>query len=231
MYDTPYTPTGIDTLRQQEILTKVYAWMMAGLLLTGAIASFVANTPPLVEAILLNPFLFFGLIIAQLVLVIGLSAAIGKLSPVVATGIFLAYSALNGLTMSSIFLMYTPVSIGMTFMVTGGMFGATSVYGYVTKRDLSGMGSFLFMGLIGFLLASVVNIFLQNEMLYWIVTYAGIALFIGLTVYDTQKIKEMAANAQTEQDAGRVAIIGALHLYLDFINLFLLLLRIFGNRR
>ena len=175
--------------------------------------------------------MLFGLFIAQIAVVWYLSARIGKMAPAAATATFLAYSALMGLTLSSIFLAYTEASIASTFFITGGMFGVMSLIGYVTKRDLTAMGNILFMALIGFLLASIVNIFLQSAAVYWILTYLGIAIFVGLTVYDTQKIKRLAAGVNNSTDAQRVAIIGALMLYLDFINLFLLLLRVFGNRR
>jgi len=211
-------------------MTQVYAWMMAGLLVTGAIASFTANTPALL-GIVHSP-LFFVLLIAEIGLVFFLSARIGKMSTSTATSIFLVYSALNGLTLSFVFLAYTTSSIASTFFVTAGMFGAMSVYGYVTKRDLSGIGNFLVMALIGLLLASVVNIFLANEAIYWITTYAGVLIFVGLTAWDTQKIKLLAMKATgDETQAHRVAILGALMLYLDFINMFLMLLRILGNRR
>jgi hypothetical protein len=216
----------------QGILTQVYAWMVAGLLSTGAIAAFVAHTP--LGAMLASvPLLYFGLLIGELVLVWVLSANIMKMSGSMATGMFLLYSALNGLTLSIIFLAYTNASLALTFFVTAGTFGAMSLYGYFTKRNLDGIGNLLMMGLIGFLLASVVNLFLRNEAIYWITTYLGILIFVGLTAWNTQKIKQMAARVSTSDEnmVRRVAIMGALMLYLDFINLFLLLLRILGDRR
>ncbi len=229
---TPYTTAPTDALRQQSVMTQVYAWMTAGLLVTGAVAMFVAGQPDLFGAIFGNSLVFVGLIIAQLVIVFGLSAAIGRLNPTVATAIFLGYSALNGLTLSVIFLVYTALSIASTFFITAGTFGVMSAYGYLTKRDLSGLGSILIMALIGLLIATIVNIFLANEMIYWIVTYAGVLIFIGLTAYDTQKIKHMIATSRGDEETGqRIAILGALTLYLDFINLFLYLLRILGSRR
>jgi FtsH-binding integral membrane protein len=224
--ETAYQST--DAYRQQGIMTQVYAWMTAGLLVTGATAMYVANS----FASLINGPVLIGFFIVEIILVIAISGAINKLSGTVATGLFLLYSLINGVTLSMIFLAYTPVSIATTFFITAGTFGAMSVYGYVTKQDLGKFSSILVMALIGFLIASVVNIFLQNEMLYWIITYAGILIFVGLTARDTQKIKEMAAQASTgnETIVRRIAILGALMLYLDFINLFLLLLRIFGNR-
>jgi hypothetical protein len=218
-------------LRQQSIMTQVYAWMTAGLLSTGAVAMFVANDAGLQRAIFGNSIVFFGLIIAQLIAVFALSPIVSRFGSAVGTAVFLGYALLNGLTLSAIFLVYTSESIAGTFFVTAGTFGAMSAYGYFTKRDLTGIGSFLFMALIGLLIASVVNIFWANSTLYWIITYAGVLIFVGLTAYDTQKIKAMAASAYNEEGGRRVAIIGALTLYLDFINLFLMLLRILGGRR
>jgi FtsH-binding integral membrane protein len=205
--------------------------MTAGLLTTGAIAMFVASSPALVSLIFGNMFLFFGLIIAQLALVWVLSANLMRLDPAVATAMFLGYAAMNGLILAIIFLAYTAESIAGTFFVTAGTFGAMSAWGYFTKRDLSGMGNFLFMALIGLIIASVVNMFVASSALYWIITYAGVLIFVALTAYDTQKIKRMIAEVRDEQSERRVAIYGALRLYLDFINLFLFLLRILGNRR
>lgn len=226
-----YTTSPTDVMRQQGIMTQVYAWMTAGLFVTGAIAMFVANTPALTALIFGNPFVLFGLLIGQIVLVVALSAALNRISTALASTMFLVYSALNGLTLSVIFLTYTQASIASTFFVTAGTFGAMSLYGYTTKRDLTSIGNLLVMGLIGFLIASIVNMFLRSELIYWITTYAGLAIFIGLTAWDTQKIKRMSAASLDETQARRVAIIGSLMLYLDFVNMFLLLLRIFGNRR
>lgn len=226
---TPYA-TSQAQVQQRTILSQVYAWMTAGLLVTGAVAAYTANSPALLSLIFGSSFVLFGLIIAEVLLVIALSAMIGRISAGAATAMFLLYAALNGLTMASIFLVYTRASIASTFFVTAGTFGAMSLYGFTTKRDLTTIGNLLIMGLIGFFLASLVNIFLRSPALYWITTYAGIAIFIGLTAWDTQKIKAMSAMAVGEQQAGRIAIMGALTLYLDFINLFLLLLRIFGRR-
>jgi uncharacterized protein len=226
---TPYAATQAH-VQQRTILSQVYAWMTAGLLVTGAVAAFTANSPALVSLVFGSRLVFFGLLIAEVLLVIALSAMIGKVSAGTATAMFMGYAALNGLTMAAIFLAYTRASIASTFFVTAGTFGAMSLYGYTTKRDLTTIGNLLFMALIGFLLASVVNFFLKSSALYWITTYAGIAIFIGLTAWDTQKIKHMAAMGVGEQQAGRIAIMGALMLYLDFINLFVLLLRLFGRR-
>ncbi len=226
-----YVGSPTDAMRRQAVMTQVYAWMTAGLLVTGAIAMFVAGVPALAGAIIGNPFVFFGLMIAQVAMVWYLSARVMSLAPGAATGLFLGYAALNGLTFSVIFLAYTAASIASTFFVTAGTFGAMSAYGYLTKRDLSGMGGFLFMALIGIILASIVNIFWANGTLYWIITYAGVLIFVALTAYDTQKIKRMTDQVRDEHGERRVAIYGALTLYLDFINLFLFMLRILGDRR
>jgi uncharacterized protein len=204
--------------------------MTAGLLLTGAIALFTANTPALIQAIYGNRLVFFGLIIGELALVWTLSATIGRLSAGAATAMFLAYAAINGLTLAVIFLAYTRSSIATTFFITGGTFGAMSLYGYTTRRDLTTIGNLCVMALIGFLLASIVNLFLHSQAIYWITTYAGIAIFVGLTAWDTQRIKAMSMAGGDETQAHRIAILGALMLYLDFINLFLLLLRLLGRR-
>lgn len=226
----PYVDAQTTAVRN-GVLSRVYTWMTAGLLVTGAVAMFVANSVALTRLIFGNPIIFFALFLVQIVAVVGLSAGVNRLSPAVAMAIFMGYATLNGLTFSAIFLAYTAESIAGTFFVTAGMFGSMSAYGYFTKRDLSGLGSFLFMALIGLLLASLVNIFWANSMLYWIITYAGVLIFVGLTAWDTQKIKHLAAQVNNETEAGRVAAIGALTLYLDFINLFIYLLRILGNRR
>jgi len=216
---------------QRAFLVKVYGWMMAGLLVTSILALLTVQTPALLELVFSNRIVFFGLIIAQLGLVIWLSARVEHMSAVTATSVFLGYSALTGLTLSMIFLAYTEASLASTFFVTAGTFGIMSAYGYFTKRDLTGLGSFLMMGLIGIVLASLVNMFFQNSMVYWITTYIGILIFVGLTAYDTQKIKAMALSLAEGEAAQKGAIIGALRLYLDFINLFLLLLRVMGSRR
>ncbi len=217
---------------QGEFIRRVYNWMALGLGATALVALYTAGNPRLLGMIFGNSLFFFGLILAELGLVIWLSAAISRLHYSTASLMFFVYSALNGLTMSVIFLAYTSTSIASTFFVTAGTFGVTSLYGYTTQRDLSSWGSFLFMGLIGVILASVVNIFLRSPAVYWVVTYAGILVFVGLAAYDTKKLKEMAmAGFADEETEGKSAVMGALALYLDFINLFLMLLRIFGSRR
>jgi hypothetical protein len=217
---------------QRAFVVKVYGWMMAGLMVTGVVSLLTLYTPGLLDLVFSSRWVYIGLFVAQLGLVIFLSARIEKMSAATATMVFIGYSALTGLTLSVIFLVYTAASLATTFFVTAGTFGLMSAYGYVTRRDLTGIGSFLMMGLIGMVLASVVNMFFNNSTVYWITTYIGIFIFVGLTAYDTQKIKQMSGLAleggETEQKG---AIMGALRLYLDFINLFLLLLRVMGNRK
>jgi len=211
---------------------KVYLWMTAGLAVTALASYLMLSSQAAMQLIFGNRMVFFALIFAELGLVIAMSAAINRISAATATLMFLGYSALNGVTFAAIFLLYTQSSIASAFLVTSGTFAAMSVYGYVTKRDLTGFGSFLFMGLIGIIIASVVNMFLHSEMIYWITSYIGVFIFVGLTAYDTQKIKQIGqAGFASEQDQRKATILGALRLYLDFINLFLMLLRIMGNRR
>ncbi len=219
--------------RLQTYMAQVYGWMTCGLLLTAAVAWFAANTPAVMMFVFSSKITFFGLIIAQLALVFVLSGMVHKLSPGMATTLFMLYSALTGLTLSSIFIAYTYSSIASTFVVTGGMFGAMSFYGYTTKRDLSRFGSLLFMALIGIILASLVNLWLKSTPLMWAITYIGVLVFVGLTAYDTQKLRNIGEQIDVN-DSGtlrKYSIMGALTLYLDFINLFLMLLRILGNRR
>ncbi|MEI6779073.1 MAG: Bax inhibitor-1/YccA family protein [Chloroflexales bacterium] len=228
---SPYLSSPTDVLRQQSVLTRVYAWMTAGLLTTGAIAMTVANSSALAGMIIGNPIIFFGLMIAEIAMVWVLSANLMRLAPAVAMGMFLGYAALNGLTLSVIFLAYTRASIASTFFITAGTFATMSLIGYTTKRDLTQLGGMLFMALIGLIIASVVNMFVASSALAWVISYVGVLIFVGLTAYDTQKIKRMIAEVRGEDGEQRVAIYGALNLYLDFINLFLYMLRILGNRR
>ncbi|HYF02398.1 MAG TPA: Bax inhibitor-1/YccA family protein [Patescibacteria group bacterium] len=217
---------------QKQYLSKVYAWMVGGLLLTGVI-SFLGHDF-FASILQQNPSIIWIALLIELGLVIALSAAIHKISPFAAGAMFLGYSFLNGITLSLVFMRYTEGSLYSTFFIAAGMFGAMSVYGFVTKRDLSGMGSFLFMGLIGLIIASIVNIWMQSPMVHWIASIAGVIIFTGLTAYDTQQIKEGYVLEGEPNGAALVqkgAIIGALKLYLDFINLFLMLLRVLGNRR
>ena len=213
-------------------MPKVYIWMTFGLLLTALTALVTISVEPLKNLIFSNNIIFYGLVFGQLGLVIALTAAIKKISAFAATLMFLFYSALSGVTFASIFLVYTSTSIASAFFIASGTFGAMSIYGFVTKRDLTGWGSFLFMGLIGIIIASVVNWFLQSAMMHYVIGYVGVLVFVGLTAYDTQKIKRIGeagfADSESRHKAG---IIGALTLYLDFINLFLMLLRVMGDRR
>ncbi|WP_049785044.1 Bax inhibitor-1/YccA family protein [Desulfotalea psychrophila] len=226
---------GIVRARQDAasiFLAKVFNWMALGLGLTGLVAFFAAGSG-ITAAIVASP-LFMMLIIAELGMVFFLSARIDKIQASTASGLFLGYSFLNGLTLSAIFLAYTSTSIAATFFITAGMFGAMAVYGLITKRDLSGFGSFLFMGLVGIIIASVVNIFLKSTGLYWVISLLGVFIFTALTAYDVQKIKTMGEKgilSQGEVAIKKGAIMGALTLYLDFINLFLMLLRFFGGSR
>jgi uncharacterized protein len=219
-------------LRLQTFMTRVYGWMAGGLALTALVAAYVASSRTLIEAVITNRLIFYGLVGAELILVFGLSAAINRLTPAMALGGFLLYAAINGVTLSVIFLVYTAESLASTFFITAAMFGSMALFGTVTKRDLTAVGSFMFMGLIGIIIASFVNIFLHSEAVYWITSYLGVFIFIGLTAYDAQKIKRIGSDAMlSAEDAGRASVMGALALYLDFINMFLFLLRLFGRRR
>ncbi|MBK8598902.1 MAG: Bax inhibitor-1/YccA family protein [Holophagales bacterium] len=217
---------------ETKFLTRVYAWMAGGLVTTSLVAWLTLSTPALLSFVLGNRLVFFGLMLGELALVAWLSGLVGRMSASTAAFVFLAYSALNGLTLSTIFLVYTSSSIASTFVIAGGTFAAMSVYGLVTSRPLDGLGSFAFMGLIGVLIASLVNIFLKSPMMEFVIGCVGVIVFVGLTAYDTRKLKIMAASVDADSEAGQKgAIQGALALYLDFINLFLMLLRLFGNRR
>lgn len=217
---------------QASFITKVYAWMGLALGLTGLVAFYTVSNNALMEMIFGNKFVFYGLLGGELLLVIGLSWGINKISSMVARVAFLFYAALNGLTMSFIFLVYTSSSIASTFFVCAATFGLMSAYGYYTKRDLTTLGNLAFMALIGLIIASVANMFMKSEMMYWITTYAGVLIFVALTAYDTQKIKNMTfPDSEGNELAKKGAVMGALALYLDFINLFLYLLRIFGKRK
>ena len=215
-------------VKQNALIRQVYAWMGAGLAITAFMALVTLSSPVMLEAITRNRPVFYGLMIGELVLVFTLSGAINRMSATTATLLFVAYSALNGVTLSIVALVYTSNSITSTFVTTAGMFGAMSVYGYMTKRDLTSWGNFLFMGLIGVVIASVVNIFVGNSAVSWVISGIGVIVFTGLTAYDTWKIKAMAAQGT---EGRKPAILGALTLYLDFINLFLMLLRFNGDRR
>lgn len=221
-------------VRVNSFIRSVYNWMAIGLALTGFTAYYVSGNETIMQAIFGNQLLFFGLIIGQLGLVFFLSARVQKLEASTATGLFVLYSALNGVTLSSIFLIYTSSSIVSTFFICALTFSACSVYGMVTKRDLTSIGGFMMMGLIGIIIASLVNMFLRSPAMTMVISYIGVIVFVGLTAYDTQKLKTMAMT-QPEGLSGSIvrkgAIMGALTLYLDFINMFLMLLHIFGGTR
>jgi FtsH-binding integral membrane protein len=234
MYENAKQITMIQARQEAStiFLAKVFNWMAVGLGITGIVAYATAHSG-LAMTIIGSP-LFFILIIAELGLVFYLSARVQKIQASTASSLFIGYSVLNGLTLSVIFLAYTSSSIAGTFFITAGMFGAMAVYGLVTKRDLSGWGSFLFMGLIGIILASIVNIFLKSSSMYWAISLIGVFIFTALTAYDVQKIKRIGeAGIMTQGDEAirKGSIMGALTLYLDFINLFLMLLRFFGGSR
>jgi FtsH-binding integral membrane protein len=215
-----------------SFLGRVYRNMALGLGLTGLVALLIASSPGAVEWLLINRGITMLLVIAQLVLVFAFTGLLSRVSAATAATMFFGYAALTGVTFSTIFLVYTGASIAATFFVTAGAFAGCSVYGYVTKRNLASMGSFLFMGLIGLVLASIVNIFLGSPAIYWLTTFMGVIVFTGLAAYDTYKLRQLAAQTEISSDHGRkLALQGALMLYLDFINLFLILLRLFGNRR
>ena len=213
---------------ERRFMAAVYRWMTLGLLVTSGVAFYVATTPAALQAIFGNRMIFWGLVIAQFGLVIALSAAVNKLSAGVAGALFLLYSALTGATISVVLLAYTGASVASAFAVTAGTFLAMSVYGTVTKRDLTSWSTFLFMGLIGIVIASVVNIFTKSGMVAWVVSAAAVVVFTGLTAYDTQRLRRMAVAGA---GVAALPVNGALALYLDFINLFLSLLNLFGGRR
>ena len=230
---SPSTSPQVADVRDERVsafLSKVYGWMFLGLLVTAGTAFAVASSPTLIETLILNRLLFWGLLFAQLGLVFYLSARVEKVAPATAAGLFLLYSALVGVTSSVILLIYTGSSITSTFIITAGMFGATAFFGTVTKRSLAGVGQFFFMGLIGLIIASIVGIFWQNALLQFVISVVGVLVFTGLTAWDAQRLKQMAI-ALPDGQVGSYAVVGALSLYLDFINLFFFLLRFTGNRR
>jgi FtsH-binding integral membrane protein len=217
---------------QVSFINKVYTWMCLALTVTGFIAFRTAQSQTLLQLVFGNSIILIGLFIVELGIVFWMSKNIAKISSNMAIGLFLLYSALNGLTLSILLLVYTASSVASTFFITAGTFGLMSAYGYFTKKDLTSWGNLLFMALVGLIIASIVNIFWSNPTMYWIISYAGVLIFVGLTAYDTQKIKNMSLELDAESEAGRKgAIMGALALYLDFINLFIILLRILGDRR
>lgn len=230
-YPAEYEGQPAGSLATARFFNAVYAWMAAGLALTAVVALWVSSRPDIIQQVFRGPVMIFC-IVAELALVFTVSAAIRRISAPVATALFMLYAALNGLTLSIIFMAYAHAVLASAFVVTAGMFGAMSLYGYFTQRDLSAWGSLLFMALIGIVLASVVSIFWPNGMLTTIINYVGVLVFVGLTAYDTQRLKAIAY--QTSGDAAlaaRLSVTGALMLYLDFLNLFLFLVQIMGNDR
>ena len=224
------TPLAIGAEKVTAFLRQVYGWMFAGLGITAGVAFVVTGSPTLTRAIFGNPILFIVMIVAELGLVVGLSARVDKMAPRTAAILFVAYSALNGATLSVILLMFTATSVATTFLVAAGMFGALALYGTTTRRSLAGIGQFVFMGLIGLVIAMVVGFFWKAPALQFVISVVGVLVFTGLTAWDAQSLKTMAAVTPDNRIAGR-AIVGALRLYLDFINLFLFLLRFLGARR
>ncbi len=222
-----------DKSAQAALFRSVYVWMTLALAITGFVALYVAKSYTLLNAMAENSFLFWGLLIAEVGLVMYLSARIHRISFSTATILFIVYSVLNGVTMSILFMVYTMSSIATTFFVTAGTFGATALYGYVTKKDLTRIGNLCIMGVIGLIIASLVNFFLQNSMMDLIISYIGVLLFVGLTAYDSQKIKQLLSDDSIEinETTQKIALMGSLTLYLDFINLFIYLLRILGDRK
>lgn len=223
-------PADVRDVRVTAFLSKVYGWMFLGLLLTAGTAVVVASSPALIETLILNRILFWILLFGQLGLVFYLSARVDKVSPVTAAVLFMVYSAMVGVTSSVIFLIYTGASIVSAFMVAGGTFGAMAVFGSLTKRSLAGVGQFMFMGLIGLIIASVVSIFWFNDVLMFVINVVGVLVFTGLTAWDAQRLKQMAV-VLPDGRVGAYAVVGALSLYLDFINLFFFILRLMGGRR
>jgi len=221
------TSTGLSRL-----MGRVYGWMGAALLISAVSSLLFLSSETATQLILGNRFGFYGLIILEFLLVIGITGAINRINSGTATALFVLYAILNGITLSPILLIYTGASVAATFFITAATFGIMSIAGYVTKKDLSSMGAYLIMGLIGVIIASVVNMFLHSETMDYIISYLGVFIFIGLTAYDTQKIKTLGQEAVNNgASMQKIAILGALTLYLDFVNLFLYLLRLFGKRK
>jgi len=219
-----------ESVRISAFLQKVYGWMFVGLAITAVVAWAVAGSPTVIQALRGNRLLFWAVLLTPIGFVWYLSARVATLSPGTAATLFAVYAGLNGVTFSFILLAYTGASIANTFLTTSAMFGALALYGTITRRSLSGIGQFAFMGLIGIVIASIIGIFWQNDMFQFVLSVCGVVVFAGLTMWDAQKLKAMAL-ALPEGQAGSYAVVGALSLYLDFINLFLFLLRLFGRRR
>ncbi len=233
MFSNDYNPYSADarslSTKVSAVMKRVYFKMTLGLLVSAFVALWCSDSPAYWHILGNNSWAIWVLLIIEIGLVIAITGSIRRLSSAAATGLFYLFAAVNGLALAPIFIVYTSHSIAVTFFVTAGTFAAMSIYGYFTSNDLSKMGSILFMALIGLIIASVVNLFLHSDTMMWIITYAGVLIFVGLTAWDTQQIKNMAIQMDSAS-AGKLATIGALNLYLDFINLFLYLLRIFGNR-
>ncbi len=213
-----------------EFITQVYAWMSSGLAVTALVSWVLAKNYELTLTLVTNHLLFYGLLIGEILLVIAITAGISRMSATTATLLFFLYAALNGITLSVIFLAYSGSTVSLAFIISGAMFAVMSSYGYITKTDLTHVGNLAFMGLLGIIIASLANLFFHNSMADWIISYVGVLVFVGLTAYDTQKIKTMAL-VQGIEAQNKAAVLGALTLYLDFINLFLVVLRILGGRR
>jgi uncharacterized protein len=228
--ETPHYATAAESERIAAFLRGVYWWMCLGLAVTALVALLVAGSPALVTALVSNRLLFWGLLLAELGIVIYLSARVGSLAPGTAAALFLGYAALNGVTFSIILLAFTGTSVATTFLITAGMFGSMALYGTVTGRNLTGMGQFMLMGLVGLILAGIVSLFWQNDAVQFVMGVVGVLVFSGLAAYDAQRLKAMALQTDGGPSSS-VAIVGALRLYLDFVNLFLSLLRLFGRRR
>lgn len=218
---------------QSTLMRSVYTWMTLALVITGLTAMYMAKSLTLLNMMMQNSMMFWGLLIAEVALVMYLSVRINKISFTTATLLFIAYSILNGATLSILFLLYTISSIATAFFVTAGTFGVMALYGYITKKDLTRIGNLCLMGVIGIIIATVVNIFINNSMMDMVISYIGVLLFIGLTAYDSQKIKHLLSSDDIEvnETTQKIAVMGALTLYLDFINLFIYLLRILGDRK
>ncbi len=214
-----------------SLLSRVFGWQSVGLLLSMFVALIVAGTPAIIAMLFSNKWLFYGLIIAQFGAVIALSGFAQKMSYGTMVAVFLGYAALTGMTLSTIFIIYTMSSIAMCFGIAAGMFGTMAIYGYVTNADLSGFGTIMFMGLIGIVIASLVNMFVQSSAAGYVISFLSVIIFTGLTAYDVQKIKYLGSTVSDEESLRKVSILGALTLYLDFLNIFLSLLNLLGDRR
>ena len=228
-----FSPIGLERKKsaQAAVFRMMYIWMSLALALTGFTAMIISDNERIMYTLMSNTSILWGIIIAEIALVLILASMLHRMSLGIATVAFIVYSILNGVSMSTLFLVYTKESIALTFFVTAGTFGATSIYGFLTKKDLSSMGSIMLMAILGLIIASIVNIFMGSSILYWIITYAGVLIFVGLTAYDTQKFKNAIYNGDTSESTYKLALMGALELYLDFVNMFIHLLRILGNRR